>query len=233
MRLTDSGGAFLPVARDLEYRFRQADSFCQKRGEPPRLLRLGIIRTVSNRLLQAVVGLLTQLYEIELTEGSDYNLRADMAGNSLDAALTVLRGEERGFDARPIFEEPYTTFAAERHRLAGSVNVPPAELASETMIARRACEALSSTSRFFTRNGVRPRFSFKSDNDERCLHMVAAGIGVTTAPMSLMIDGLNTIGVAGYDLKRRIGLLINTKVMPNQDLCKFLDSHIDELASYS
>src|SRR3546814_13572376 len=81
-------------------------------------------------------------------------------------------------------------FIAADHPLAGRIEVGPEELAAETMIARRSCEFLDATSRFFTRHGVRPRFALRSESAERCLRMVAAGIGITTAPVPLAIDGI-------------------------------------------
>src|SRR3546814_4184175 len=38
--------------------------------------------------------------------------------------------------------------------------------------------------------------------------MVAAGIGITTAPLSLAIEGVVSLRVAGYDFRRTLGLLI-------------------------
>src|SRR3546814_16886711 len=96
-------------------------------------------------------------------------------------------------------------FIAADHPLAGRIEVGPEELAAETMIARRSCEFLDATSRFFTRHGVRPRFALRSESDERCLRMVAAGIGITTAPVSLAIDGIVPLKVAGYDFRRELG----------------------------
>src|SRR3546814_18897196 len=94
------------------------------------------------------------------------------------------------------------------HPLAGRGQVTPEELAAETMIARRSCEFLDATSRFFTQHRVRPRFALRSDSDDRCIRMVAAGIGITTAPLSLAIEGVVSLRVAGYDFRRPLGLLI-------------------------
>ena len=100
-----------------------------------------------------------------------------------------------------------TMFVAVDHPLAGRIEVRPEELAAETMIARRSCEFLDATSRFFTRHGVRPRFALRSESDERCLRMVAAGIGITTAPVSLAIEGIVPLKVTGYDFSRALGLI--------------------------
>ena len=131
-------------------------------------------------------------------------------------ALVPLRPGERGDHVMPLYEEPLAMFIASDHPLAGRIEVGPEELAAETMIARRACEFLDATSRFFTRHGVRPRFALRSESDERCLRMVAAGIGITTAPVSLAIDGIVPLKVTGYDFRRELGLILDPawRVLP-------------------
>jgi DNA-binding transcriptional LysR family regulator len=59
---------------------------------------------------------------------------------------------------------------------------------------------------------VRPRFSLRSDSDERCLRMVAAGVGITTAPVSLAIEGVVPLKVSGYDFRRELGLLLGPEL---------------------
>lgn len=209
VRLTDCGGTFLPIARDLEHRFRQADAFGNDRPQSSHLLRVGTIRTISASALQLVVAQLAKSFAIELAEGTDYELRSGLAEGRFDVALTILRPNEEGPNIFPAFEEDYRMLAAAHHELVGRDLVRPDELASETMIARRSCEALNETSRFFTRNGVRPRFAFKSDNDDRCMRLVAAGLGITTAPMSLAVDNVRPINVEGYNFSRRVGAILN------------------------
>ena len=90
-------------------------------------------------------------------------------------------------------------FVSAQHPFAAIVQVKPEELAAEVMITRRSSEFLGATSCFFTQQRVRPRFAFRSDNDDRCLRMVAAGIGITTAPISHAIDGVVPLKVDGYE----------------------------------
>ena len=103
--------------------------------------------------------------------------------------------------------EPYLLMVAQDHRLAASTRIAPEDIAGETMIARRSCEILRETSQFFTARGIRPPFALRSDNDERCLTLVAAGAGVTTAPASLAVPGIVGIKLDGYDFVRRLGLI--------------------------
>jgi DNA-binding transcriptional LysR family regulator len=207
IRLTEAGGRFLPIARDLERGFRSADSFGRESDRRAAELKLGVIRSAPAELLQAIAAALRPSFAIEVIENSDSELRAALGSGRIHMALVPLRAGERGGHVLPLYEEPLAMFIASDHPLAGRIEVDPEELAAETMIARRACEFLDATSRFFTRHGVRPRFALRSDSDERCLRMVAAGIGITTAPVSLAIDGIVPIKVTGYDFRRELGLI--------------------------
>lgn len=207
IRLTEAGGRFLPIARDLERGFRAADGFDRENDRQASELKLGVIRSAPAELLQAIVAALRPGFAIELIENSDSELRAALGSGRINMALVPLRPAERGDHILPLYEEPLTMFIASDHPLAGRIEVGPEELAAETMIARRSCEFLDATSRFFTRHGVRPRFALRSESDERCLRMVAAGIGITTAPVSLAIDGIVPLKIAGYDFRRELGLI--------------------------
>jgi len=207
IRLTEAGGRFLPIARDLERGFRTADGFGRAADVGATELKLGVIRSVSSELLQAIVAPLRPGFAIEIVESSESDLRSAVGSGRVNAALLPLRLDERGPHIVALYEEPLTMFVAADHPLAGRIEVAPEELAAETMIARRSCEFLDATSRFFTRHGVRPRFALRSESDERCLRMVAAGIGITTAPVSLAIDGIVPLKVAGYDFRRELGLV--------------------------
>jgi DNA-binding transcriptional LysR family regulator len=207
IRLTEAGGRFLPIARDLERGFRAADSFGRADDRQAAELKLGVIRSASAELLQAIAAALRPGFAIELVENSDSELRAALGSGRLNMALVPLRTGERGDHVMPLYEEPLAMFIGSDHPLAGRIEVGPEELAAETMIARRSCEFLDATSRFFTRHGVRPRFALRSESDERCLRMVAAGVGITTAPVSFAIEGIVPLKVTGYDFRRELGLI--------------------------
>ncbi|WP_283419413.1 LysR family transcriptional regulator [Sphingopyxis sp. Geo48] len=209
IRLTEAGGRFLPIARDLERGFRTADGFGRVEESDKPVLRLGTIRSVPGEFLQAVAALLSRDFALEIGENSDSELRAALHGGRLNMALVPLRSGERGANVISLYEEPMAMFVGTGHPLAGQDVVSPEELAPETMIARRSCEFLDATSRFFTRHRVRPRFALRSDSDDRCLRMVAAGVGITTAPVSLAIDGVVAIKVRGYGFRRELGLVID------------------------
>lgn len=209
IRLTEAGGRFLPIARDLERNFRAADGFGRAEESDKPVLKLGTIRSVAGELFQSIAALLARDFAIEISENSDSELRAAIHAGRLHMALVPLRAGEREAHVVSLYQEPIVMFVPAAHPLAGQGEVPPEQLAPETMIARRSCEFLDATSRFFTRHRVRPRFALRSDSDDRCLRMVAAGVGITTAPASLAMDGIVPIKVAGYDFRRELGLLID------------------------
>ncbi len=231
IRLTEAGGRFLPIARDLERGFRAADSFERESDRRSSELKLGVIRSAPAELLQAIAAALRPSFAIELVENSDSELRAALGSGRINMALVPLRTGERGDHVMPLYEEPLAMFIASDHPLAGRIEVGPEELAAETMIARRSCEFLDATSRFFTRHGVRPRFALRSDSDERCLRMVAAGIGITTAPVSLAIDGIVQLKVTGYDFRRELGLIADPAWRTLPEIAPRLDHALETIGA--
>ena len=81
------------------------------------------------------------------------------------------------------------------------------EMSDDRMIVRTRCEVLSETSRHFTDRNVRPRLVYRTDQDERALEMIAAGLGVTIMPNGYRYEGVARVAMAGFNLVRKIGLL--------------------------
>jgi DNA-binding transcriptional LysR family regulator len=85
------------------------------------------------------------------------------------------------------------------------------ELAGETMIVRRQCEGLPEISRYFTNRDVRPSFSLRTLSDDRAMSMVAAGLGVTVAPVSFKQNGIHAVALEGFELSRDVGLVFSDR----------------------
>ncbi|MFP5395951.1 MAG: LysR family transcriptional regulator [Alphaproteobacteria bacterium] len=220
LRLTEAGGRFLPLARDLERKFAEADRFGAARALDWPEVRLGLIKTLPGRAVQALIRALLPSCSAEVIEGTDSELRSGLSDGRLHAMIGLLRMSEESESVIPLHEEPYTMLVPTAHPLAGRGEVAPEELAAEVMIARRSCEILDQTSRFFTRHQVRPRFSLRSESDERCLQMVAAGLGITTAPASLQAEGTVPLAVTGYDFRRKLGLRLGAVDEQNAERLK-------------
>jgi DNA-binding transcriptional LysR family regulator len=213
LRLTEAGNRLLVHARAIEREFGLAERGVLQAPPPAPPLRLGVLASLATRTTAAIAAhyagdgakdgkgkaLLT------LTDAPDADLRRRLAEHRLDAIVTALRSADEGEVLR---EEGYAMILPAAHRLAGREMLQPEELAGETMIARRSCEILAETSRFFTARGVRPHFALRSANEDRCLALVAAGAGVTTGPVSLAGPGMVAVPLQGYDYRRRIGLIM-------------------------
>lgn len=207
LRLTEAGNRLLVHARAIEREFGLAERGVLESPRPAPPLRLGVIASLATRMVAGIAARLAGgQARLTLTEAADADLRRRLAEHQLDAALTLLHGAETAAEA--LLEESYAMVLPAAHRFAGRDRLLPEELAGETMIARRSCEILAETSRFFTARGVRPHFAFRGGNDDRCLALVAAGAGVTTAPVSLAGPGTVAVPLQGYDYRRRIGLIV-------------------------
>src|SRR3546814_17658359 len=102
---------------------------------------------------------------IEIVPGSERELLGRLDAERIEVAFTLIRPGAHRFPTQSIIEEGYGIAMAADHPLAGRAMVAAEELASETMIVRRHCEALSATSRYFVDRGVRPHFALRSTNE--------------------------------------------------------------------
>jgi DNA-binding transcriptional LysR family regulator len=211
IRLTDAGNRLLAHARAIEREFRLAEASLARSAPTLTPLRLGVIPSLDTAMLARIVSAYAEANrggrELVLIEGTDADLRKRLGDGQLDAALTLLRPEDKGRASLTLFEEGYRLMLSENHPLARKERLEVSDVAGETMIARRSCEILADTSRFFTQRGVRPSFFLRSGNDDRCMEMVRIGMGVTTAPQSLAGPGIRALPLAGYDFRRIVGVI--------------------------
>jgi DNA-binding transcriptional LysR family regulator len=207
VELTTGGSRFQVHARRIEREFNLAMQAMTDES-PATALRIGLLTSISGeRIAQALQAfeMRDQRERLELVQGTERELAGHLAKGRIDVALTLVgRGGDR-FKEEMLLQEGYSLAMSHDHRLAGQDRIGPDEIASDVMIVRRHCEALSETSRFFTEHGVRPHFAFRSTNDERVLLMVAAGLGITVMPDSYRAVGVVRPKLSGFRLERTLG----------------------------
>ena len=210
VHLTDAGNRLLTSARRIESEFNGVELALAASPRKIRL-RLGILSTLSSALIERVIAAdrsrNVSADALEIVEGGERDLLARLDRERLDAALTIIRPGMDRFAAETLFREPYLLALPERHRLAGRKSISPEELAAETMIVRRHCEALSEVSKIFTARGIRPALSLKTTNDDLALAMVRAGLGITVMPQGVPLAGICRPELAGFSAGRQVGLL--------------------------
>jgi len=212
IELTSAGATLLTHARRIEAEFARAER--SVRGiATTSVVRLGVLTTLPPRWIDVYLDRLhaeAPAERVEIVEGRERELNERLARGRIDAALTVLRGDDDRFERRTLFKEGYSLALAAHHPLAGRQTIDAEELLDEPMIVRRQCELLPETSRFFTARGVRPFFPARTTNEERALAYVRSGLGITIMPDSCKADGIVCIRLSGFDFIREIGLLFGS-----------------------
>ncbi|BCA64216.1 hypothetical protein HMP09_3450 [Sphingomonas sp. HMP9] len=207
IELTPSGTRFAVHARRIEAEFAAAERDLQD-SVPTKLVRLGIATTLPPSWIAAALSRARQAStteRLEVVEGRSSELVALLDRGRIDAMLGAIGDDVRG---RVLFEEGFAVAVSNDHRLAGRSTLAVADVAEETMIVRRHCEALAETSRFFTARGVRPFMAARTVSDDRALTYVRAGLGMTVMPLSFAREGIAMIPLTGFDATRRIGILV-------------------------
>ena len=212
VELTATGARLVTHARRIEREFNLAELAGERAQQAP-VLRVGLLSSIpGERIAHAMADpALTREDRIEFIPGSERELLGRLDAERIDVALTLIRPGVDRFPTQSIIEEGYGIAMADSHRLAGRAVVAAEELASETMIVRRHCEALSATSRYFVDRGVRPHFALRSTNDERVMQMVAAGLGITVMPETYRWPGMALVALKDFHERRNVGFLYGAR----------------------
>lgn len=217
--LTDAGSRFLPRAKAILHECNMAQQALDEAGNSP-LLRIGVLTTLSNRKVGSLLASFREKAPnaaIEIVDGTEQELENRLEDRSLDFALSVYRGESEDRSI-PLGEEPYVFILPTDHPLAGRTRVGAQDLAEDYMIVRSRCEVLSETSRYFTDRNVRPRLVYRTPNDSRAVAMVAAGVGGTVVPQSLVDERVTAVKLTGFEHERRIGLFLPRSDLPAETM---------------
>jgi DNA-binding transcriptional LysR family regulator len=209
VELTEAGALLAVHARRIEGDF---NLFERSMMEAParRTLRIGVLTTIPSSWVAAFARSLARASveeRVELVEGRERDLVERLGRGRIEAALTIVREENGRFESEILCSEGYSLALPIDHPLASETIIPAELLADNVMIVRRHCEVLAETSQHFTSRGVRPFFAARTTNDDRALALVAAGLGVTVMPDGFTAAGVSRPKLAGFDLRRDIGVM--------------------------
>jgi DNA-binding transcriptional LysR family regulator len=209
VELTEAGAHFAVHARRIETEFQLAER-ATTGAVAGRTYRLGVLTTIPTAWLSALAARFARSFaeeRVELIEGRERDLIERLGRGRLDGALTIVRPHDTRFASEVLLTEGYGLALPTAHPLAGEAVIAAEQLADNVMIVRRQCEALGETSRHFTARGVRPFFTARTMNDDRALALVQAGLGVTVMPSGFQAPGVTRPRLAGFDLRRQIGII--------------------------
>jgi DNA-binding transcriptional LysR family regulator len=210
--LTSEGTRFLEHAQAIVAETQRALAGL-KAVPKKQVLSVGVLTTISAWEVQRLIGDFMRTHPktiVELYEGTERELNSRLERESLDVALTVLRAENRA-RARELYHEGYSLALSTRHPLAQRAAIQVGELADDSIIVRTRCEMLAETSRFFTHHHVRPRLVYRTEQDERALALVGAGLGITVMPDHYRSESVARVPMIGFEERRTIALVRERK----------------------
>ena len=203
-RLLETARLVLSACDRVKSEMRAADS--------ERPLRLGVLRTLSTAHLARLVKAFRVAMPdttIELCDGTQDELREKLAGRRLAACVTSAAPPEPGRASIALVDESYGLVVAPCHRFASAESIAIEELEGEPFIVRTHCDAFAAATKLLAEKNVRTRVVYKTDQDDRALALVAAGLGVAFMPSLFDAADVRRIEVRGFDLRRRIELRWN------------------------
>jgi DNA-binding transcriptional LysR family regulator len=95
---------------------------------------------------------------------------------------------------------------SQNHRFAKLRSVTLDDLQGEPFILRTSCETFQDTTSLLVARGIRTRLVYRTDQDDRALGLVAAGIGVALMPALYKAAGVVNVGISDFSTKRTIGM---------------------------
>lgn len=194
-------------------------------------LRLGLVRSFpTHKLAMLLVALKNDLagLEVQITEGTIDELAERLQVGKIDVALTILtENASPSPTALPIYKERYVLYAASTHPLANRREIELAELIGQNFIARSACEVYSSTTNLFREKEIKTKVVCRTQQDERALELVRAGLGVALLPETFDVSDVKKIPVSDFEVYRTVGLQWGKVHDPEliKRLCIFAKTH--------
>jgi DNA-binding transcriptional LysR family regulator len=194
-----------------------------------RPLRIGVLRTLPSaqlaRLIETLLGELPET-RIELVDGTREQLHTQLAGRKLLACIS-LKSEsepEPGQRSVELLREDYGLVVSLNHRFAFYESIQLSDLNGERFIVRTHCETFGSTTKLLAERGIRSQVVYRTDQDDRALALVGAGMGVALMPAIFDAPNVKKVPVRDFDVKRVISLHWNEDVA---------DDRLDKLVTFA
>jgi len=210
--LTEAGHRFLPHARTVIYECNAAKQELSQNA-PVKRLRLGILRGQPTTALSALLADFGKTHtdiQISLKEGTLNQLQAWLSENRIDLAFTVAPETETKASFERLYSWKYMLAVPQNHPFANRNSVPLKQLDRLEFVHRTHCESGTEITRTFSNAGVNPHIIFRTDQDEKALAFVGAGLGLCMMPDIHTAPNITLLPVDGINIGRTIGLTWHT-----------------------
>src|SRR5882757_2218008 len=205
---TSAGSRLLDAAREILLACNTIKSTLRATSAP-QTLRVGVLRTLPTVHVAGVLRAFRQAHpdiQIELFEGPREELEKRLEQKKLDVCLTSVNDAAASKTSVALFTEPYVLAVSQNHRFAKLRSVTLDDLQGEPFILRTSCETFQDTTALLIARGIRTRLVYRTDQDDRALGLVAAGIGVALMPALYKAAGVVNVGISDFNTKRTIGM---------------------------
>ncbi|MBU9477033.1 LysR family transcriptional regulator [Burkholderia multivorans] len=175
----------------------------------PRVLRVGIVRTLPTARLASLLKAFKQAHPeilIELTDAPASELASHLQQNKLDVCLTIFRDGDEMDRSLALFDESYVAIVSKGHRFAGLASVTLDDLQDEPFIVRTSCETFEITTKTLRAHNIKTRVVYRTDQDDRVLGLVSSGIGIALMPANFCNGDVIAVPVSDFPNRRVIGV---------------------------
>jgi DNA-binding transcriptional LysR family regulator len=180
-----------------------------------RPLRIGVLRTLPSaqvaRLIETLQGELPDT-RLELVDGTQEELHAQLTGRKSLACISLKGESQPGHCSVELLREDYGLVASLNHRFAFYESIQLSDLNGERFIVRTHCEAFDSTRKLLLERGIRSQVVYRTDQDDRALALVGAGLGVALMPAIYDAPNVKKVPIRDFDAKRVVSLHWNEDV---------------------
>lgn len=196
-----------------------------QREAAPQPLKIGILGSISSvptlKLIQTFLETNAGVV-VKVDEGGEAELQRRFRENRVDSLVTTGRELSPGSEVRILFSEKYVLAVPTSHHFTRGGSVYLSDLHDEPMIVRAGCEALNETMKTLSGRGIKPKIVYVTDQDDRALNLVAAGLGVAFVPELFETPNVTKLKIADLSTSRTIVLQWRSKGA-NRNLSKFIE----------
>ncbi|WP_372738434.1 LysR family transcriptional regulator [Neptunomonas sp.] len=185
-----------------------------RRHDELRVLRLGVINTLS---IHYVTRLVEQYRRenpglvLNVTDANSLNIEKLEREERIDLALTILPppplSSRKFVYDKELFSEAYVVAMSQDHHLSKSPSLSIDDLIKEPFISRSHCEHRRVIQELLKSRNVRLNSIYVTDQDDRALALVKAGIGIAIVPEHCRSAGIRTCPLVESKQKRSIGFM--------------------------
>jgi DNA-binding transcriptional LysR family regulator len=131
----------------------------------------------------------------------------------LDVIISTAQEESTArLESKALFAEQLMLALPHQHRLVNRKRVTLGDLSSESFIERSCCVGYKAAAKALAEHGVKTRVVYRTDQEDRALSLVAAGMGVTLVPELFCYYRVYKRLLSDFEYKRVINLQWNSDI---------------------